>query len=290
MEPPEMRPPPQGEPPLLFGPDDITGGYYELEDLERWFTLKALEEHRDAAALWYRGLTLFRSGMMGQWEYSRDEGGRDHIIAWGIQAKALGLGVGSAKASLDLLLAGYYSMAYAGIRHMLESTVQVLYLAAFPLESPLWFGKPGHFARESMKANPGNQPPRFIPPSCKKMVDKLTEHVPQWGDGLKIVYDSWALMSKGSHPTSEGMRQTETESDTFHVIGATYVEELCITGFDHGLSAVNRLLHALNSVKPQSEEWNAQHDTLTNAIVAWRQATAKQLGITDFTAPEEEHL
>jgi hypothetical protein len=108
-----MRPIPQGAPPLLFGPDDVTEGYYELEELERGFSLDALRNHRDAVALWYRGLTLFRRGMIGMWEYLGEEGPGDIMSAWGIQANALGLSVGSAKASLDLLLAGYYSMAFA---------------------------------------------------------------------------------------------------------------------------------------------------------------------------------
>jgi len=288
MEEPGISHPLQQEPPLLFGPDHVTRGYYELEELQRGFTLTALREHQDAVALWYRGLTLYRSGMMGTWEYPGRQQRGNRVTAWGIQTKLLGLGIGSAKASLDLLLAGHYSMAYAGIRHMLESTLQVLYLAACPLESPMWFGKPGYCARELINAN--KKPPKFVPPNSMQMVEQLTKYVPQWGDGLKVVYDSWALMSRGAHPASEGMRQTEPESDTFHVIGPTYVEDLCLTGFDHGLSAVNRQLHALNILKPQSEDWNAQHDALTEAMAKWRQETANKLGITDFTAPEEENL
>ena len=44
--------------------------------------------------------------------------------------------------SLDLLLAGYYSLAYAAIRHMLETFVQYFYVVVQPEEATGGIGNP----------------------------------------------------------------------------------------------------------------------------------------------------
>lgn len=281
---------------MMFGPDEVTEGYYELEELERNQSLNALLKHREAVFLWYRALTLYRRGMMGTWEYLGDDGLGDNMTAWGLQMQMLGLGVGSAKATLDLLLAGYYSNAFAGIRHMVESVVQSAYLMAFPGESPLWYGKPGRRAREHAATHPNEKLPEefeYGPPGCTKMVKRFREEFsenPQWVSTLDAMYDSWKLMSKGSHPTTEGMRQTTTDDSSFHVVGSTYVEDLCLVAFDHGLLAIDRQLGALAHLKPQTEEWTAKHAALAQDMRNWRRATKEKLSLTDFSSPEEESV
>jgi hypothetical protein len=171
---------------------------------------------------------------------------------------------------------------------MLESAVQVIYLAQFPLESPMWFGKPGHFARELMRSHPDKKPPKNVPPNSKEMVDRFTKQNPERSKTLNAIYDSWVLMSKGAHPTSEGMRQTTTDDNALYVVGATHVDDLCLVGFDHGLFAIDRLLSVLAALRPQTEEWMTKHAALTSSIGNWRKATAKALGIADFIAPDED--
>ncbi|HEY7030049.1 MAG TPA: hypothetical protein VH482_01915, partial [Thermomicrobiales bacterium] len=84
-----MRTPPDQTPPLLYGPDDVTEGYYELERLERGFTLQALREQREVVALWYRILTLYERGMMGTWEHPNPKAGKDAVTVWGLQSQLL---------------------------------------------------------------------------------------------------------------------------------------------------------------------------------------------------------
>ena len=129
--------------PLLEDTPEVEEGYYDLEEHERNQMLVAMSEHSDAVALWYRALTQYRRAMLGDWEFTRAEPGTVELAAMGLQMQLLGLGVSAAKSSLDDLLAGYYSQAFGGIRHMLETSVQCLYVSFNPDESEHWYSNPG---------------------------------------------------------------------------------------------------------------------------------------------------
>jgi hypothetical protein len=260
-----MRPPPEQTPPLLYGPDDVTEGYYELEELERAMTLEALRKHREPVAFWYRALTLYRRGMIGEWDFSDAGEEETKLTVWGLQSQLLGLGVSSTKAALDMLLAGYYSVAYAAIRHMLETFVQYLYVAIAPDEAKRWYKQPGGLEAQSRT------------PGCRFMVDEIKQR-PDLAppDFMEKVYTAWALMSKGAHPTGEGIHQTAgDEEGRFFVIGAAYDRDFCLTGFDHGLFAIDNLLVALVGLRKQSDEWQAKWEALRPDVSHWRESTAE---------------
>lgn len=264
-----MRPVPSETIPLVYGPDDVTEGYYELESVERNCKCHALREHPDAANLWYRGLTLFRRGMLGAWEHTVTEESVDRTV-WGLRGQLLGLGVSSAKASLDALLAGYYSAAYSSIRHMLETLVQYLYVVIKPEEANRWYRQPGGPAAQSKS------------PSMRKMVDaiKADPRLAATAGFIDKVYKSWILMSKGSHPTGEGIKQTVADDGRF-VFGATYDREMVLVGFDQGLFAVMMLLQGLQWLRPQDQGWADALDKWRADLRAWRLRTKAALGISD---------
>ncbi len=259
-----MRRPPEQTPPLLYGSDEVAEGYYELEELERATTLDALLKHREPVALWYRALTIYRRGMIGEWDFSDAGEDKTKLTVWGLQSQLLGLGVSSAKAALDMLLAGYYSLAYAAIRHMLETFIQYLYVAIKPDEAKLWYKQPG--GPEAQGRTPGC---RFMVNAIKQRPDLAPP------DFMEKVYAAWDLMSKGSHPTGQGIHQTVgDEEGRFFVIGATYDHDFCLTGFDHGLFAINNLLVALAGLRKQSDEWQAKRETLRGDVSLWRKSMA----------------
>jgi hypothetical protein len=121
--------------PLLSGSPDIEEGHYDLEEHERNQMWVARQAHTDAVALWYRALTQYRRGLPGGWHFEDEQPGSVELAAVGLRMQLLGLGVSAAKSSLDDLLAGYYSQAFGGIRHMLESFAQCLYVDLNPDES-----------------------------------------------------------------------------------------------------------------------------------------------------------
>lgn len=264
--------------PLLSGPADIVEGYQELNELERGFVEQALRLHITPTTLWYRALTLFRQSVAGQWDQTDLQHPDFGARVVNLQAQLLGLGISTAKSSLDALLAGYYSSAFAGIRHLLETFVQHFYLVAEPQEYVRWYDQPNASTKDRMT------------PRCKDMIIKIQGNAALAdigfpADFMNAVYDSWALMSKGSHPTGEGIVQTvDGDVEIRFIYGATYNRRLANTGFDHGLFAIGNLLLALPTIRQQSTEWTDRRQSVRRGISSWREKVAAEMAETDDIA------
>jgi hypothetical protein len=266
--------------PLLKGSPEVEEGYYDFEEHERNQMHVAMRAHKDAVALWYRALTQYRRAMLGGWTFTGAEPGTVELTAMGLQMQLLGLGVSAAKSSLDDLLAGYYSQAFGGIRHMLETFVQCLYVRFNPDVSLRWYEQEGGIdAQED-------------PPSMKQMCQaiqaepefRLTK-VPGFMDK---VYNSWQLMSKGAHPSGVGIKQTIDEDEKKHLIGATYRPELALAGFDIGLFAITTLLpQVLRMAKPVVGPWSEEWHRVEDDVAVWRDANAADLRAAEGAEVQE---
>jgi hypothetical protein len=257
--------------PLLSGLPDVEEGYYDLEEHERSQMWVAMQRHTDAVALWYRALTQYRRAMLEEgWHFEGAKPGTVELTSMGLRMQLLGLGVSAAKSGLDDLLAGYYSQAFGGIRHMLETFAQCLYVDLNPDESKHWYEQPGGIDAQ------------IDPPKMKHVRQTIQAEsgfaftkVPGFMDR---VYNSWHLMSKGAHPSGVGIRQTESEVETKHLIGATYNPDLCLAGFDIGLFALGTLLpQALRMTKPKIGPWSDEWARIEDEIGVWREANAAAL-------------
>ena len=271
---------PTTPPPLHAGPPDVEEGYYDLEEHERNQMWEAIDRHADAVALWYQALTQYRRAMIGGWHFEGAKPGSVELAAMGLRMQLLGLGVSAAKSSLDDLLAGYYSQAFGGIRHMLETFAQCFYVDRNPDASRHWNEQPGGIDAQ------------IDPPGMKQMCQTIQAEsefaftkVPGFMDR---VYNSWHLMSKGTHPSGVGIRQTEGEVETKYLIGATYNPDLCLAGFDIGLFAVGTLLpQALRMTKPKIGPWSDEWARIEDEIGVWRKAKAAALQAAEGMDLEE---
>jgi hypothetical protein len=256
--------------PLLNGSPEVEEGYYDLEEHERNQMFVGMSKHPDAVALWCRSLTQYRRAMLGGWMFTGAEPGTAELAAMGLQMQLLGLGVSAAKSSLDDLLAGYYSQAFGGIRHMLETFVQCLYVSFNPDETEHWHEQEGGIAAQ------------VDPPSMKTMCQAIQAEprfrLTKVAGFMDRVYNSWQLMSKGAHPSGVGIRQSEGEDATKHLVGATYHPELALPGFEIGLFAVASLLpQALRMVKPEIGPWSEEWERVEDDVAVWREAHSAEL-------------
>jgi hypothetical protein len=257
-------------PPILKAPPEVEEGYYDLEEHERNQSWVTLHEQTDAVILWYRSLTLYRRAMLGKWEFKGLEPGSEELAARGLQMQLLGLGVSAAKSSLDDLLAGYYSQAFCGIRHMLETFVQCLYVSFNPDAAYRWYEQEGDISAQ------------VDPPSMMHMCQAVTAEPEFKGTGvpglMDKVYSAWNLMSNGAHPSGVGILQTAGEGDVQHLIGATYRTDLCLAGFDIGLFAVGTLLpQALRMAKPEVGSWSEEWEQVSKDVGEWRSTRQAEL-------------
>jgi hypothetical protein len=255
--------------PLLNGSPEVEEGYYDFEEHERNQMWVAMSEHTDAVALWYRALTQYRRAMLGGWTFTA-EPGAEELAAKNLQMRLLGLGVSAAKSSLDDLLAGYYSQAFGSIRHMLETFAQCLYMSFNPDDTEHWYEQEGGIAAQT-------DPPSMVT-MCQAIQAEPSFRLTKVPGFMDRLYNSWQLMSKGAHPSGVGIRQSDGEDDSKHLIGATYRRDLALPGFDIGLFAVASLLpQALRMVKPEIGRWSEDWERVEDDVAAWREVHSAEL-------------
>jgi hypothetical protein len=146
---------------------------------------------------------------------------------------------------------------------MLETFVQCIYARFEPDEARRWREKQGGMSAQT------------DPPGMKVMCQTLKANPGIKGSELVAlldeVYARWRLMSKGSHPSGVGLRQTATEDSLFHSIGGTYQRDLCLAGFNTGLfSSVHLLPLTLILLRPEAREQVEKWGRLRMEVEAWR--------------------
>lgn len=259
-------------PPMLFGPPSYVDGYYNLELHERGVRLESLRAHTTETALWYQGLQLLTQPMFGTWEFPADEVSRKVRI---LQSEILGLEVSAAKAAIDLILDGHYSIAMAAVRHMLEAFAQMFYVQCYPESVELWYS-------QGAKT-----------PGCGQMIDQIKKHIRTVTDNtdklsaIDKLYSSWQLMSNGSHPTGGGMTQVQpSEDDPRHMVGPVYRPRLAYVAFDNGLFALNYLLDCILILDRDDQRWRKEFAIWSENVANWRNGLVNIESIHDQISEE----
>lgn len=257
--------------------DAVNSAYAYMEASEVANRQITVAHHADAIALWGRALTLYREGVNGEADFSKVSGDPDRLRARQVQSHLLVLAVNSAKAALDLSLNGYYGPAFSTVRHMIESFTQCTWLMLRPSESVRWFDL------QEEKTSSASLP------RMKQLVDQIGSDLVAGGQSkekvtaiLDRVYRSWRLMSKGSHPSSEGLAQTYGAHDGQLLIGGMYQPDMCLVALDHGLFSVATLLpQALAWIRPQNPDWMADWKKLEADVSAWRSSIAGEVSVAE---------
>lgn len=241
-----------GKRPLLFGRPELVEGYYALERTERNMGMGALGQHGPQVHLWYECLTLhYRAYRAG---FPIGGGSPEEVSARVLRSELLALSLTSSKAALDLLLAGYYSPAYAAIRHMIETVLTCHYVEAWPSK-----------AKEFYSKEPGTARPPS-PAKASSMVGRLKTRYSKDKGLYESVYKAWRNMSDGSHPSSIGIVQTRDYQSGMGVLGATYQPALFGDGVGPGLGISLSLLFEVRRLQPLDDQWNAQLDDLSTRL------------------------
>lgn len=252
MQQDNFRLPDLGHPPLVFGPPDLVEGYYMLESAERNMGMGAITAHREPVHVWYGFLTMyFRAYMAGLLPAT---GSPEERTAWELRSELLVLGITSSKSALDLLLSGYYSPAYAVIRHMIETVLTCRYIEAWPKEADAFY-RPGPGALRP--------PPR---PKTQTMIRELKKRYPNEKALFDGLHKAWNNMGDGSHPSGIGIVQTRDLESDAGVIGATYHPAMFRDGVRPGLITTLLLLLEVKGLKPPDAEWNARLDALVTRM------------------------
>jgi hypothetical protein len=229
---------------------------------------------------WYRGLTLYFVAHYGDWDLS-PRTPVETFQAREVQMDLLGLGLSSAKVAIDTLLAGYYSTAFATVRHMTETVLQTFYLQAFPDRAFLWRLDP---TEENVKRM-----------GAKRLRDKLVKIMKTFEpesdsqrsiEYIEAVFHSWELLSAGAHPSSGGLSQV-LAPEGGRQIGSGYSRYQTLYGFDHGFFAMRGLLEQYEFTDRVNDEWRRRFDYWRAFVVDFRANLEHDPAVQDFYAKAE---
>lgn len=265
----------------LSGSSSFTYGYNRLEETQRAVRQFSINQHRTEMLLWYRGLTLYYVAQFGTWDLSGTPDER--LVARQVQMDLLGLGLSSGKVSLDLLIVGYYSPAYATIRHMLETVMQWFYLELFPDRAYLWRTPSTSENRKQM--------------AMTAMWSKLVKRAKKFQtkeEGLEFVshfnqvYRYWGTMSAGSHPSGTGLSQVLLpESRLTRQTGANYNPYAMLVGFSHGLFALRELLAVFRTTNRVDDEWQERLNLWNEEVEDYREVVKQDPVVVKIEAELE---
>jgi hypothetical protein len=244
--------------------------------------MESMSHHQKEVHQWYRGLTLYFVAQYGKWDLSPMTP-NDEFQARGVQMDLLGLGLSSAKVAIDTLLAGYYSVAFATIRHMTETVLQAFYLQAFPDRAFLWRAEP---TSENVKRM-----------GAARMRDKLVKRMKTFQpeserqaitEYIEGIFHSWELLSVGAHPSGGGLSQVVAPPEQGgRQVGGVYARYMTLYGFDHGFFALEGLLEQYEYTNRVNDEWRRRFDHWRAYVAEFRMNLTNDPAVQDFNAKME---
>lgn len=225
--------------PILHVSHEMLDGYLLLESDERQFTALALSEHRDFVALWYRYFNLLKRGIRGN---GKPREAPELSVPDQLAMRFIAVASGTAKLILDAGLAGYYTQAFGLVRHLFETWFRLEYVRMRPDEAVRWF-----VSEDGTDRFPPNE--SVIHSYVERHAENLRKPT------VTMVKERISKLNKMAHPSEEIFQQSVGVSFNVFKIGANYIPELCVGVLHEGGSGLRFILHALNDVLPQSEEW-----------------------------------
>jgi hypothetical protein len=234
---------PQACKPVLNAPMDVIAGYRTLHIQEAKYTGIALANMPAEIAVCHRYLTLFNRTMRKE-HISPSENQDDARTAWGLRLSLASAAASSAKLTLDATLAGYYSQAFALIRHMLETWQQMAYVRLNERAASQWFSPDG--IRNPQQPNQN---------TVIKGIRRFGKHDPMVLNNLGAVEKEFENLNNGAHPTVLAVMQTDTPDPEQRQLGANFNSELFARTWSIGTVALALLLHEIAQIVEVDADW-----------------------------------
>lgn len=245
--------------PMLSGPSNLIAGYEAFHDQEGRYTQIALREMPDAAAIWYRYLTLFDHTLRGELESPSLELDDKHR-AWDLRLRLASVACATAKLALDAALAGYYSQAFALLRHMLETWQQMVYVRFNPIAAELWFSPDG--------VKPAREP------GTSTIVNKLRGYAKgdmELANNVAIVEKQIRHLHKGAHPSAMVVGQAAAKEPGWLYLGAKFDRRYLANVTSNGTLAMALLLHEIAHSVPVDDAWREEFNAIGKTRSRWHE-------------------
>lgn len=209
-----------------------------------------------AARCMYRYVTLFDGMLRGDLECSDDT--QTQLISCQLRLRLAVTAVSSTKVSFDLALAGYYSQAFAILRHMLETWQVMAYLRVCPESWRLWYPSPN--------GNPPN------PPDQQTMANRLRRP----GVGFPEIRTNALEVERlvrgchaGAHPSILAMSQPETGVNSQMQLGGNFNRRYLRDWYSVATAASALLVHEIEFTVARDQWYKREFEELALARNAW---------------------
>jgi hypothetical protein len=225
--------------PVLKVNDEVLQGYMALEREERRFTTHTLTQHREFVIVWYLHLTLFREAIGAYRDRVATEAvSTAHILRLQFIAAA----GGTAKLALDATLAGYYTQAFALVRHLFETWVRLEFLRLNPEGADRWY-----MGDDGTPPQPPNEGTihRYFRRHKEYPGKQLVEQIIGTIESLNVM----------AHPSQHTLQQTRGVRPTQITVGANYDADLCARALHEGAHAFRFVSAHLIELAEPPQSW-----------------------------------
>ena len=254
----------------LEGIVSLVEGYNHLESAEHIFARRVNETYEQPVGLWYEALNIYRLAMQGQQVTRKDIDPRIVQLRMQLQAQ----GVASAKAALDMLSVGYYNVAFAAIRQLMDIHIQCSYLLIRPEDARFWATA---LDDTSIVANP---------PSCRSMVTDLKRFATRNGEDIRFptdvswqhLYDRWSALGSWTFaPAMDAEVSAFSGRSATAESGPRHESARVQMGFFYGLVTLDSLFTMLADDGRLTGEGRDRHARFHDGLDAWTASLRDEL-------------
>ena len=242
--------------------DPLSVAYDDEERQEAAVRALTLREHSPAVSEWLFALELFAFAFAPDREFNTGAVEEDRVPdgAYALRLQLLALSGRSAKPALDLLVAGYYTEAWALLRSMLEGWARCVYVRLRPEEFVRWYAPDTY---------PRGDDPRKREANWGEIASVIRT---QGADGDRVLFEEallrWELLNMGANPSGEGITQIHEDDLRVGMFTPKYHAGLCAHTFSHGVFVQRALLGELAKLGPHPEEWLAWNATFAQVAAS----------------------
>ena len=253
----------------------IGHAYNQAEQRELYLWRQTIRLYPPLIDVWREGIDLLETGLLGYPEMPEDP-----VVQKAIQIQML-LGrllAGTAKAALDLTLAGYYPSALSSIRLLMEGSIAVRFLYVFPERSGMWFSDHGGtLSGESRQKSP---PVKTMVKKVNAAAEMGNEKARTMVNGINSLCTHYDYCSMGDHVTNETLGLMTVDPSGIDQTYPVFNEVATLQLFNSGLFTINQAVYSVLIARriehvpsdgqidgwPGSRGWFEQHSTWVEAL------------------------
>lgn len=246
---------------VLPVPPDVIAGYQHLHTNEEIFNRKAIQAMPEAVANWYGSLAIFVTILKPDYECP-DQEDEQACTARMLRLHFAIAACGTSKIVLDLVLAGHYAQAYALLRNMFETWLQMVFLRLDPSVALAWMGTSGDQHRHE--------------PSYGRVLKGVKKRMKHAGDKANVatVESKINQLNKGAHPSRILIAQVRGDEPGGAWLGGNLDPDRLKEAMDIGTIATALLIHEIGRLFDLDDDFWSRFEQLRQERDAWRQAAS----------------